>query len=119
MQTGVVDAMEGTPEAGYTFRMYEVADHLSKTRHILFDGSFAINDAFFQSLSEDERGAIVDAAREAASMQRAEWSEREEKWLSELSEEGISINDVDPEPFQEALSGFREEFADEVGESRF
>jgi len=40
MQTGVVEAMEGTPEVGFIQRIYEVAGHLNKTRHIFFDGSF-------------------------------------------------------------------------------
>lgn len=115
LQTGVVDAMEGTPEVGYTFRIFEVAESLSKTRHILFDGSFAINEAFYNNLSDSDRDAVTRAAQESAEMQRSEWAEREQSWLDKLAEEGIAINEVDPVSFQEALAGFREEFAADIG----
>ena len=115
MQTGLVDAMEGTPEVGYTFRIYEVAESLSKTRHILFDGSFAINEAFYNNLSDSNREAVTRAAQESADMQRGEWAEREKSWLDKLTEEGIVINEVDPEPFQDALASFREKFAADIG----
>ncbi|MFQ3789335.1 TRAP transporter substrate-binding protein [Halomonas sp. A29] len=115
MQTGLVDAMEGTPEVGYTFRIYEVAESLSKTRHILFDGSFAINENFYNNLSDSNREAVTRAAQEAAEMQRGEWAEREQSWLDKLTEEGIAIIEVDPEPFQDALASFREKFAADIG----
>ncbi|PAU74502.1 TRAP transporter substrate-binding protein [Halomonas salipaludis] len=115
MQTGLVDAMEGTPEVGYTFRIYEVAESLSKTRHILFDGSFAINEDFYNNLSDSNRDAVTRAALESAEMQRSEWAEREQSWLDKLTEEGIAINEVDPEPFQDALASFREKFAADIG----
>ncbi len=111
MQTGLVDAMEGTPEVGYTFRIFEVAESLSKTRHILFDGSFAINESFYNNLSDSDREAVTRAAIEAAEMQRNEWPEREASWFEKLEEEGIAINEVNQAPFQEASASFREEFA--------
>lgn len=114
MQTGLVDAMEGTPEVGYTFRIFEVAESLSKTRHILFDGSFAINESFYNNLSDSDREAVTRAAIEAAEMQRTEWPEREASWFEKLEEEGIAINEVDQAPFQEASASFREEFAADI-----
>lgn len=115
LQTGVVDAMEGTPEVGYTFRIFEVAESLSKTRHILFDGSFAINESFYNNLSETNRDAVDRAAKESAEMQRSEWAEREQAWFDRLAEDGITINEVDPIPFQESLADFREKFATNIG----
>jgi len=115
LQTGVVDAMEGTPEVGYTFRIFEVAESLSKTRHILFDGSFAINESFYKNLSDKNREAVTRAAREAAQMQRSEWAEREQTWFEKLAKEGITINEVDAAPFQDALAEFRKRFATNIG----
>jgi len=115
LQTGVVDAMEGTPEVGYTFRIFEVAESLSKTRHILFDGSFAINESFYNNLSDKNREAVTRAAMEAAQMQRDEWAEREQTWFEKLANDGITINEVDVVSFQDALSGFRKQFATNIG----
>ena len=71
LQTGVVDAMEGSAEVGYTFKIFEVTKFLSLTRHILLDGSFAINAAFFNQLPKPQQDAVMRAAREAAQAQRA------------------------------------------------
>jgi tripartite ATP-independent transporter DctP family solute receptor len=115
LQTGVVDAMEGTPELAYTFRLYEVANHLSRTRHILFDGSFVINETFFQSLSPENQDAVQRAAEEVAQMQRDEWADREANWFERLASEGIEINEVDMEAFRAALSPVQDRFAEQAG----
>jgi tripartite ATP-independent transporter DctP family solute receptor len=116
LQTGVVDAMEGSPEVGYTFKIFEVTRFLSKTRHILLDGSFAINEGFYQSLSADEREALGRAAQEAAQAQWAAFPDREAVWLDRLAEEGgLIINDIDQPAFQDALSTLQDDFAADAG----
>lgn len=115
LQTGVVDAMEGSPETGVTFKIFEVTDYLSLTRHILLDGSFVINQAFLDGLSEEERDAVLRAADEAGDAQRAGWNEVNEKWLAELRELGMTINEVDIAPFQKALASMQDEFAARAG----
>ena len=69
LQTGVVDAMEGSAEVGFTFKIHEVTKFLSKTRHILLDGSFAVNAAFFNGLSAAEQAGAD--ARRAGGRERA------------------------------------------------
>lgn len=115
MQTGVVSAMEGTPEVGYIQRMYEVAKHLNKTRHILFDGSFVTSRAFLDGLSDENRKIVLDAAREVATMQRKETGDREEQWFKKLAEAGMEIHDVDPEPFRAVLTPLQDRFAEKAG----
>ena len=115
LQTGLVDAMEGTPEVGVTYKMFEVTDYASKTRHILFDGSFAINNDLFNGLPEDQQEAILTAATSVAEQQRAERAERENGWFDELAELGMTINEVDTAPFQEALAPVQDGFAEQAG----
>ena len=115
MQTGVVDAMEGTPEVAVTFKIFEVATNLSKTRHILFDGSFVIGESVFQSLTAEEQEAVARAAAEVAEMQRAETAEREGRWFEQLAESGLEINEVDQGPFQAALIPVQDRFAAQAG----
>ena len=115
MQTGVVSAMEGTPEVGYIQRIYEVARHLSKTRHILFDGSFVTSQSFLESLSEEERQIVTDAWLEVAQLQRDEWADRQDEWFAKLEAGGIQIHEVDQQPFREALSGLQDRFAEAAG----
>ncbi|WP_413203357.1 TRAP transporter substrate-binding protein [Rhodospirillum sp. A1_3_36] len=115
MQTGVVSAMEGTPEVGYIQRMYEVAKHLNKTRHILFDGSFVTSRTFLDSLSEENRKIILDAAKEVAALQRKETGEREAAWFEKLSAAGMEIHEVDAAPFRAVLTPLQDRFAKDAG----
>ncbi len=115
LETGLVDAMEGTPEVGVTYKMYEVTDYASKTRHILFDGSFAINNDLFNSLPEDQQEAILTAAADVAAQQRAERADRENNWFEQLDELGMTINEVDTAPFQEVLGPVQDSFAEAAG----
>jgi tripartite ATP-independent transporter DctP family solute receptor len=112
LQTGVVDAMEGSAEVGFTFRIHEVTKFLSRTRHILLDGSFAINAGFLGGLPAPERAAVEQAAKEAAAAQRAQHFERERMWFERLAAAGtLAINDVDLPAFAQALGPLQDEFA--------
>lgn len=115
LQTGVVDAMEGSPETGFTYKIFEVTDYLSLTGHILLDGSYVINQAFLDGLGDDERAAVTRAAAEAGDEQRAGWSAVNEGWLKKLGEVGLTVNEVDTAPFQAALGPLQDEFAAEAG----
>jgi TRAP-type transport system periplasmic protein len=112
LQTGVVDAMEGSAEVGYTFKIFEVTKFLSRTRHILLDGSFAINTGFFNGLAKPQQDALLRAARETGEAQRKAHFEREKMWFERLTASGsLQINDVDLSAFSQALTGLQNEFA--------
>jgi len=112
LQTGVVDAMEGSPEVGFTFKIYEVTRYLSRTRHILLDGSFVINNKLYVGLPADHKAAIDRAAREAAATQRKEHFEREASWMDRFRKESkLEINDVNLQAFADKLTPLHNEFA--------
>lgn len=112
LQTGVVDAMEGSAEVGFTFRIHEVTKCLSLTRHILLDGSFAMNSGFFGGLPKPQQDAVQQAATEAGKWQRAQHFEREKGWLDKLAAAGtLQTNAVDLAPFTQALVPLQDEFA--------
>jgi tripartite ATP-independent transporter DctP family solute receptor len=112
LQTGVVDAMEGSAEVGFTFRIHEVTRFLSLTRHILLDGSFCINARFLSRLGAPEREAITRAAAEAAMEARAGHFERERMWFERMAGASqIRRNEPDLAPFMEALTPLQGEFA--------
>ncbi|MDV3253768.1 TRAP transporter substrate-binding protein [Devosia sp. BK] len=116
LQTGVVDAMEGSLETGFTYKIYEVCKYLSLTRHILNDGSFIINNDFLNGLTVEEQDAISRAGADVALEQRASHFDRTATWLKRLGEEGgITINEPNLVPFQQKLAALQEEFAAEAG----
>ena len=112
LQTGVVDAMEGSPETAFTFKIFEVAQHLSRTRHILLDGSFVMNNKFYEALSRDQQQAVDRAARESGLEQRRGHFEREAGWMEKLKAGGkLTINDVDLPAFAAKLAPVQGTFA--------
>lgn len=112
LQTGVVDGMEGTNELAYTFKIFEVTKYMSRTRHMILDGSFAMNDAFFNSLPKDQQQAVERAVREATAQQRKEHVEREAMWFGKLKNDTkIEINEVDTAAFAAKLAPLHAEFA--------
>lgn len=112
LQTGVVDAMEGSAEVGFTFRIHEVTRFLSRTRHMLLDGSLAINARFMSGLPAPQQEALRAAAAEAATWQRGQHFERERSWLDRLAAAGnLTMNDVDMPAFIQALGPLQDEFA--------
>lgn len=115
LQTGVVDAMEGSPEVGFTFKIFEVTKYLSKTEHILLDGSFIINDAFLESLSAEQQKALMLAAAEAGAEQRKAQPERDKAWFEKLVAGGMIVNDIDRPAFQRAVASVQEGFAKSAG----
>lgn len=112
LQTGVVDAMEGTAEVAYTFKIFQVTKYFSKTRHILLDGSFAINSGLYAKLGAEERAAIDKAGAETAREQRAKHFEREAAAIAKLTGEGkMEVNEPNLKPFSDALANLQNEFA--------
>jgi tripartite ATP-independent transporter DctP family solute receptor len=112
LQTGVVDAMEGTAEVAYTFKIYDVTKYLSMTRHILLDGSLAISNSLFAKLPKADQDLILKAAQDAAVEQRAQHFEREKASLAKLTGEGkMQLNEPDLKPFADALANLQGEFA--------
>lgn len=114
LQSGVVDAMEGSLETGFTYRIYEVCKNLSLTKHILNDGSWVMNTGFFGGLTPEEQKVITDVGLETATYQRKIHFERYDVWLERLKTEGgIASNEPNLAPFQEMLAPLHDEFAKE------
>lgn len=112
LQTGVVDAMEGSAETAYTFKIFEVTKNMSRTRHILLDGSFAMNGNFYDKLPKDQQAALERASKEVAIEQRRAHFESEAGWIAKLKGSGkIDINDVDLAAFSNKLGPLHNEFA--------
>ena len=114
LQTGVVDAMEGSLETGFTYKIYEVCKNLSMTKHILNEGSFIINQDLFAGLSQTEQDAVTKAGAETATEQRASHFERNDMWFEKLKTEGgMTINEPDLAPFMTTLAPLHDDFAKE------
>lgn len=104
LQTGVVDGAE-QPIANYKSNAFpEVANNLILDGHTLGAIQIVITDAAWDSLTEEQQGWIMEAAKYAGEYNRSISQEKEDEVLAQLKEEGCNVVEVeDITPWQEAV----------------
>src|SRR5699024_3920899 len=112
-QTGVIDGQENPLDVVVSNSLYELQDYLMLTGHIIASSGVIINEEVWQSISNEDRDKMIEAATEARS-QALEWNtELEDSALSELKEKGMNIigeeEGLDLKAFEEKISSLIEE----------
>ncbi len=103
LHSGVVDAMEGSFETAYTYKIFEVADYCLYTNHINTDISWVINAKTLSKLSPDLQKALKDAAIEARDWQRSAFGKANDEFMQKLvNEENMTIINANHEEFLNA-----------------
>lgn len=106
IQQGTVQAMEGSQETAYTYKIYEVAKNCLETGHIYTDVSLVINKGVFEKLPEELKQVLMEAGDNLTVNCRTLWSESAEKYKDMMVAEGMVFTPVDVAPAKEAVSGF-------------
>lgn len=119
LETGVIDAQDQPLNLLLSGRFYEVQKYLSLTRHSYSPLLSSMNLAKFNSLTEEQQKAVMEAAKAAAATQRQEHADREEKMIAELEGHGVEVTrEVDTAAFQAAVKpvwdNFRKSYGDEM-----
>ena len=68
LATGLADGQFNAPGVSQSFKLWEVNDYTTWSGHVFNSQSWLVSERWFQSLPEDYRTIIVDAAREAIEM---------------------------------------------------
>ena len=94
---GYTDVNAGIADATETTYIRFQGKHVLKTNHSMFLTTIAINDEFFQGLSNDLQTAIFEAAIEAGRLER-QWSvEDAHEFEEKCNENGVSITELNEE----------------------
>jgi len=100
LSQGVVDAAEGPLDAVYSMKFYEGAPYVTMTNHIRDNLAVLINENKFNSLSDNQKQVLIEAAAEAGHWYTEQVSSNLDKVVENLKNEGaIIIEDIDVEPF--------------------
>jgi len=96
---GVAESVTSPFDLVVSMRFVEVAKHV-----MLFDEyqtlvAIAMNEAKWQSLTDEQRKAFNDAMTEAGKAYNAEVDQSVEKWMQELRDAGATIHEFDRAPF--------------------
>lgn len=115
LQTGVIDGFEQAPAILVAERFYEVAKHLTKTRHLFPVIVICYSKAHWDRLGAEDQAKIRAAAVAARDKGRALAPVREAEALATLRERGMSIHDFDTGAFEAAAVKLQDQLAAERG----
>ncbi|MBB4264569.1 TRAP transporter substrate-binding protein [Roseospira visakhapatnamensis] len=112
LQLGVVDGAENNPLALTSARHGEVAKVYSNDQHTMIPSVVLISTQTWESLSEAEQKALMQAGRDSMDHARALWNKQEAKGVETAKQEmGVRFIEVDKAPFVEAVLPMHEEAA--------
>ena len=117
LQTHVVDGQENPLALIQSAKLYEVQKYISLSGHI-WDGHYIFANATrWNSLPQDVRTTVTAALSDAATKQRQDIQEFNEKAAKEMQAAGVTFNKVDTKPFRDALraGGFYTEWKSKFG----
>jgi TRAP-type transport system periplasmic protein len=118
LQQGTVDGQENPLSVIMAANFAQVQKHLSLTGHVYSPAIFLMNKASFDKLSAADQQAFLDAAKEAARVNRARVDEDDAKGVAELRSKGMQVvENVDKSKFQTALVPVYAEFEKQFGKA--
>ncbi len=104
LKTGVVDGAENNWPSYESTGHYEVAGYYSLSQHLIIPECVCINAQVWESLSDDQKAIVKEAARESAELQRELWAERAKASREKVLESGVQFNEIpDKSAFQDAM----------------
>lgn len=117
LQTGAIDAMEGTPDSVLQENFYEQASYYILDEHVYQPLSIIYNLDAWNNLSTEQQEIIETAVINASDYHLTLVKDANEQALSELEENGIELVEVtDSEKWREAVAEANQTFAEEQGE---
>jgi tripartite ATP-independent transporter DctP family solute receptor len=116
IQTGVVDMAENGVNVFLSNKHYEVAPVMSFTQHEANNNLVWISDKTLQSLSDEEKACVEQAAAEIGKLEPAHALQLEMDSAEELKKIGVLIiDDVDKSGFIAAAQPIQDQLAAELG----
>lgn len=111
ISTGVIDGMEASPSMIYSMRFHEVANYMAETNHIMAAVYYFFNTDWLESLPEDLREIVLDAADKAAQYQSELDIADQEAALEKMIAEGLTVTQPrDMDAFVEATKPMLDEY---------
>lgn len=117
LQTGVVDAAEGTIADTLGFKFYEPTGHISFTGHQFNVKAIRVNAKWFDSLPADLQKIIIDTGKEVWGKQRKANRDAEASAIQKMKDLGVKFYEVEKSGFIKAGEQQQDEYAKEYPEA--
>ena len=117
LSQGVIDGQDNPPALGYSQKYYEVQKYYSWTRHTFQNCLVLTSTKWLDSLPDDLRKIVEDAALDMAAEQRVMERENESKMEKAIDDsDSCTTNEVaDRESFKKASAPVYEEMREKMG----
>jgi tripartite ATP-independent transporter DctP family solute receptor len=116
LQTGVVDGAEAATYGFYSAKLYELAKHLSLTRHVYTPTFLVASNRFMKSLASKQKAAFLEAGQAITKQAYASAENLEVEAFDEMKKAGVKINEIDFPAFQEATRGVYKNYIKSQGD---
>lgn len=118
LENRAVDGQETPYALIYTARFYEVQQHLAKTGHVYTPFVLLASQKWFDSLSDEDKAAVMEAGKESGIFQREISRKASEDLEQELISKGFKITYPTPEALAEMsarVAPVVEEYSAQIG----
>lgn len=119
MQQGVIDGSENNETALTDNNHGEVAKQYSYSEHSIVPDILIMNNDRLQELTEEQRKAISEAAKESNAFHKIVWDEAIQKAIRDAKEMGVTFSTPDKEPFQKAVQPLHKKFAENESTGKY
>ena len=103
LQQGVVDGAENNPPSYFLSKQYEVAPYFSLDEHTYVPDILLVSLPVWNSLTDQQRAWLQQAADESVAYQRRLWQDAETEALQSLQAAGVTILRPDKAAFRDAV----------------
>ncbi|MFC7063397.1 TRAP transporter substrate-binding protein [Halobacillus seohaensis] len=117
LQQGVVDAAENAYPY-FVQQNHHKTDNgkfITETGHDYTTRFMLINGKKFDSYSEEQQQAVMEAADAAVKKEREVLYEQEEEYKQQAIDDGAKVNEIDRQPFIELAKPIQDQMAEESG----
>lgn len=116
LQNGTIDGQENPIAVIIAGKLYEVQKYLSLTGHALTNALFLVSPIVWDSLDDEQKGWMRDAAVAGQAALRARIDSDDAKGLAFLREQGMEIvEDPDRDAFRASLEPAYEQYRERFG----
>ena len=117
LQQGTVDGQENPLSVITSAKLDQVQKYLSLTGHVYSPAIFLMNKAQWDRLSDADKRAFVEAAKEGVKANRARVDEDERKAVADLRSKGMNVvENLDKTKFQATLAPVYADFGKRFGQ---
>lgn len=111
LQQGIIDGSENNEFVLVTAGHGGVSKYFSYDEHTMVPDIVVMNQETLNKLTEEQQQAVYEAAEESTAFQRKVWKEAVENEKKEAMEiHGVTFNEVDKQPFLEAVQPIHDDF---------